>query len=202
MNARRGRSVCIALLPLLRDLCFHTKALFCSLAISTKLPLVIHLSGATNYNADRHRWKLLSATHPCLGRLTASPPLKVPSAEPDGASWPEYCGFVKMPHTQDRRLTKRHGSFELNPAEQVGSFMASRTMAALATRYPQASTALRAEDVSNEPPVFCCSWHKRGRSFCSLCRRPACVRNRANSFLLHDFLATCAAVQLSSCLVC
>ena len=195
-NVRRGARCALRCFRCCAS-CVSTKALFCSLAISTKLPLVIYFSGGDN---SQRRSSPLEAAF-------SHTPVPLPT---DGVTsfkgsrcrtrrcivarvlWlrQDATHAGQMAH-QAPRVFRAQPRFDR--AEQVGSFMASRTMAAPAIRYPQSSTALRAEDVSNDKPVFCFSWHKRGR------RRPAFVRHRANYFccviyLRHAPLSSCPAL--------
>ena len=43
-------------------------------------------------------------------------PLWGPGSEFHGKGWPECCGFVKMPESQDKWLIMRHGAFDVVPA--------------------------------------------------------------------------------------
>ena len=81
-----GRSVCNALLLFVRDLCLRLG--------------VVLLTGDFNKGAERE-----------LSPLEAA--FDHAGAEPQGHKWPECCGLVKKPHSQDRRLIMRHGSFDV-----------------------------------------------------------------------------------------
>ena len=105
MNAKSGDPFALRFLPLLRGLC--------------KRQGVVLLAGnfykAAHLDQQCRSSRLETAFHHApvpwpTGGITS---IWGPGAEPDAAQWPDYCGCVRMPHTQNRWHIKRHGSFQL-----------------------------------------------------------------------------------------
>ena len=112
----KRRSVCVALLLLIRDMCLELGA--------------VVLTGDFNKGAERElppggsecerRVSPLEAAFssvcvpwPTLGVT----PLWGPGNELHGNKWPECCGFVILPESQREWLIMKHGSFNVKPAE-------------------------------------------------------------------------------------
>ena len=97
----KWRSVCIALLLLIRDLCMELFAVI--------------LTGDLNKGA---RISPLEAAFSCAMsccQLLEVTPLLGRGGEPHGCMWPECCGFVVLPASQNQWLITRHGSINLVP---------------------------------------------------------------------------------------
>ena len=111
----KRRSVCIAFLCLIRDLCSKLSALILTCDFNTigerELP-----AGASDcqrrisplqaaFNHANIPWPASGAT-----------PLWGPGGEPRGGTWLDCCGFVVLPDSQSQRLMMRHGSSNVDPA--------------------------------------------------------------------------------------
>ena len=112
----KRRSVCIALLLLIWDLCLQLSA--------------VVLTGDFNKGAERElpsggsdsqrRTSPLEAAFSCTRvpwPTAGVTQLWGPSAEPHGNKWPECCGFVILTGSQTEWLTMKHGSFNVKSAE-------------------------------------------------------------------------------------
>ena len=97
-ESAKWRSVCIALLLLIRDLCI-------------KLGAVIPTGDFNKaVNVRSLRWKPPSATPTFHGLLLVSLGCGVPGGELHGHEWPDCCGFMVLPESQSQWLILRHGS--------------------------------------------------------------------------------------------
>ena len=111
----KRRSVSIALLLLIRDLCLKVGVVLtgdfnnCALR---KLPL-----GCSESQRRISLVEAASGSVRVLRRTLGVTPLWRPGAVLHGHQWPECCGFVVLPGSQNEWLIMKHGSFDIKPAE-------------------------------------------------------------------------------------
>ena len=109
-------SVCIALLLLIRDVCFKRGGVVLTgdfnKGAKRELPLV-----APTVSVEFLHSRQPSGRRAFPGPLWWVTPLWGPRAEPHGDKWPESFGFVILPGSQSKWLIMKHGSFCVKPAE-------------------------------------------------------------------------------------
>ena len=110
----KRRSVCIALLLLMRDMCMKPGAVILTGDYIKGAECELASSGST----DQRRISPLEAasSHANIPWPTFEvTPLRGPSGEPSGGKWPECCGLVVLPESQNQWLIMRHGSYQCRP---------------------------------------------------------------------------------------
>ena len=108
-NAAKIRSVCIALLLLIRDLSIKLGVV----TLTSDFNKGVEREAAANGSMDHRRMSPLEAafSHANIPWPTSGiRPLWGPIGEPHGGTWPECCGFVVLPVSQSQWRLMRHGS--------------------------------------------------------------------------------------------